>query len=77
MKNLNEGTSEDARDGNVICLVYKAKEVANQPVVPERLDIPVPQLPQPRGFTSVEVVNFSQTEFQTMNISTDCIYKAF
>jgi hypothetical protein len=45
-------------------LVYKAKEVANQPVIAERPDIPVPQLPQPIGFTSVEVVKFSQTELQ-------------
>jgi hypothetical protein len=64
MKNLNKGTAEDVRGENVNCLVYKAKEVATQPVIAERPDIPVPQLPQPMGFTSVEVVKFSETKLQ-------------
>jgi hypothetical protein len=77
LKSLNKGTAEDVRGGKINCLVYKAKEVADQPVIAERPDIPVPQLPQPMGFSSVEVMKFIQTELQPLNISIDFINKAF
>jgi hypothetical protein len=48
------------------CLVYKAKKVINQPVIAERPDKPVPQLPQSIGFTSVEVVKFIRIEVQQL-----------
>jgi hypothetical protein len=53
MKNLNKGTAEVVRGGHVNCLVYKAKEVDSHPVVANRPDIHVAQLPQPMELTSV------------------------
>jgi hypothetical protein len=90
MNNLNRGTGEDerggnvnclvykdVRGGNVNCLVYKAKELARQPIILERPDIPVAQPAKPIDFTSVKVMNSSQTELQSLNISTDFIIHAF
>jgi hypothetical protein len=51
--------------------------VANKPDIVERPDTPAPQLPQPMGFASVEVVKSSQTELQPWNISADFIDEAF
>jgi hypothetical protein len=42
-------------------LVLKAKELANARVITEIPDLPVPELPQPMGFTKVDVVHFCRT----------------
>jgi hypothetical protein len=60
-KNMNKGTVGEARNGGMNGLVLKAKELANERVITEIPDLPVPELPQPMGFTKVEVVHFCWT----------------
>jgi hypothetical protein len=58
LRNLNKSTSEDLRDGNFNCFVNEANDVANQPDFADKPDIPIPQLPQSIGLSSVGVVKF-------------------